>query len=163
ARRNPSIVPNLDRSNEGIVDAGPDVAPDDGAALLTAGMVGEVGRDVAGADVRPLADLGVADVRGVRHLRAAAEVGVLDLDERVGELELALRVPGVEPVERAPERRRAEDVRGGVQLPDRALLVRGVPLLDDAQHASRSVTDDAAVREGRLGLEREERGIGVRL
>src|SRR5918912_3791756 len=78
-RRNPSIVANLDRRNEGIVDAGPDVAADDGAALLPPRIVGEVGRDVARSDVRALADLGVADVRGVRNLRAAAEARVLDL------------------------------------------------------------------------------------
>src|SRR5919197_532527 len=53
-----------------------------------------------------------------------------DVPDRVGQLELALRVPRVEPVERAPQRRRAEDVGGRVQLPDRALLVRRVPFLD---------------------------------
>src|SRR5918912_784577 len=83
-RRNPSIVPNLDRSNEGIVDTGPDVAADDGTTFLPPRIVGEVGRDVAGADVRTLADLRVADVGGVRHLRAAAEARVLDLDKRAG-------------------------------------------------------------------------------
>src|ERR1043166_7257834 len=33
SRPNPSIVANLDRRNERIVDAGPDVAPDPGAAF----------------------------------------------------------------------------------------------------------------------------------
>src|SRR5918912_2609090 len=51
-RRKPSIVANLDRRNEGIVDAGPDVAADHGAPLLAAAMVREGGRDVPGADVR---------------------------------------------------------------------------------------------------------------
>src|SRR5918912_3041342 len=74
SRRNPSIVANLDRCSEGIVDAGPDVAPDDGTSLLAARMVGVVRGDVAGGDVGALADLGVADVRGVRHLRARPEV-----------------------------------------------------------------------------------------
>ena len=49
--------------------AGPDVAADRRAALRPAGLVREVGGDRAGADVRVLADLGVADVREVRHLR----------------------------------------------------------------------------------------------
>src|SRR5215210_1271349 len=82
ARRNPSIVANRDRSNEPIVDPGPDVAPDRGASLRPARLMGEVGRDVAGRDVRAGADLGVADVREVGHLRALADVRVLDLHER---------------------------------------------------------------------------------
>src|SRR5207302_5001365 len=36
------------------------------------------------ADVRPFADVGVADVRQMRHLRAFPDPGVLDLDERAG-------------------------------------------------------------------------------
>src|SRR5918912_2340211 len=47
-RRNPSIVPNLDRSNEGIVDAGPDVAADHRAAFLPPRIVRVVRGDVAG-------------------------------------------------------------------------------------------------------------------
>src|SRR5690242_4233082 len=62
ARPNPSIVANLDRRNERIVDAGPDVAPDLRPALGLALLVGEVGHDVAGRDVRVRADFRVADV-----------------------------------------------------------------------------------------------------
>src|SRR5665647_498483 len=73
SRRNPSVVANADRSIERIVDAGPDVAADPGCALGLALLVLEVGRDVAGGDVRIFTDLGVADVGEVRHLRAGAD------------------------------------------------------------------------------------------
>src|SRR5215204_1678078 len=82
ARRNPSIVANRDRSNEPIVDPGPDVAPDRRACLRPSRLVREVGRDVPGRDVRAGADLGVADVREVGHLCALADVRVLHLHER---------------------------------------------------------------------------------
>src|SRR5215203_4287020 len=82
ARRNPSIVANRDRSNEPIVDPGPDVAPDRRASLRPSRLVREVGRDVPGRDVRAGSDLGVADVREVGHLCALADVRVLDLHER---------------------------------------------------------------------------------
>src|SRR5918992_2058655 len=42
----------------------------------------EIGGDVAGADVRLVADLGVTDVGEMRNLRPFAEARVLDLDER---------------------------------------------------------------------------------
>src|SRR5213078_292462 len=79
---NPSIVANLDGRNKGIVDAGPDVAADLGAAFRLPLLVGEVGGDVPSADVGSLADVRVADVRLVRSLDACAEAGVLDLHER---------------------------------------------------------------------------------
>src|SRR5580765_5665604 len=82
--RNPCIVPDLDRGFEPIVNAGPDVPPDLRSPLRPAGLVGEVGGDVAGADVRALADLGVADVGEVRDLGAGADLGVLDLHEGPG-------------------------------------------------------------------------------
>src|SRR5581483_3831916 len=67
---NPRSVPDLDGRDEAIVDAGPDVAADRRSALRKAWLVREVGRDRARADVRVVADLGVADVRQVRHFRA---------------------------------------------------------------------------------------------
>ena len=72
-------VADLDRCDEGVVGAGLGVAPDDGAVLGHAVVVGE---DRAGPDVGALADLGVADVGQVRHLGAVADRGVLGLDER---------------------------------------------------------------------------------
>src|SRR5690349_3464429 len=60
ARPNPSIVANLDRRNERIVDTGPDVAPDLRPALGLALLVREVGHDVAGRDVRVRADFRVS-------------------------------------------------------------------------------------------------------
>src|SRR5215210_4786039 len=82
SRRNPSAIANLDRSNECILDAGPDVGPDRGATFRLAGLMRVVDRDVAGGDVRARADLGVADVRKVRNLRPLAHARVLDLHER---------------------------------------------------------------------------------
>src|SRR6266487_4569592 len=81
---NPCIVPDLHRCLEAIVDAGPDVAADLRPPFWPAGLMGEVGRDVAGRDVRVLADFGIADVRDMRHLRPRADLRVLDLDERAG-------------------------------------------------------------------------------
>src|SRR3954451_19482183 len=81
---NPSVVPDLDRCNERIVDSGPDVAADPRPFLRLAGLVVEVGGHVSGADVRARADLRVAHVREVRHLRALADARVLQLDERAG-------------------------------------------------------------------------------
>src|SRR5919201_886265 len=82
SRPNPSIVANLDGRNERIVDAGPDVAADRRPALRLPLLVGEVGRDVARADVGSLADVRVADVRLVGRLDTGAEARVLDLHER---------------------------------------------------------------------------------
>ena len=46
----------------------------------TPGSCGKVGGDVPRADVRPLADLGIPQVE-VRHLRALANVSILELHE----------------------------------------------------------------------------------
>src|SRR6266545_5696078 len=80
--RNPCVVPDLDWCLEPIVDAGPDVPADLRLSFGTARLVGVVRRDVAGGDVRVLADLGVADIGEVWHLRPGPDLGVLDLDER---------------------------------------------------------------------------------
>src|SRR5438876_532509 len=82
ARCNPSVVANLDRRIEDSVHAGPDVAADPRPRLRLAGLVLEVRRDVPGRHVRAVTDLGVADVRQVRDLRAGSDCCVLDLDER---------------------------------------------------------------------------------
>src|SRR5689334_23152656 len=60
--RNPCVVPDLDRGFEAIVDTGPDVTADLRPGLAPAVVVGQVGGDVAGRDVRALPDLGIADV-----------------------------------------------------------------------------------------------------
>src|SRR5215470_17573753 len=82
--RNPCVVPDLDRGLEAIVNAGPDVTPDLRPRLPPAVVMREVGRDVSGRYVRAFTDVGVADVRQVRHLGAGGDVGVLELDERPG-------------------------------------------------------------------------------
>src|SRR5207253_11390905 len=83
-RRNPSVVANVDRSIERIVDAGPDVAADASRALRQTWFVGEIGRDVACGDVRIFADFSVPEVGEARNLGAGADAGVLQLDERAG-------------------------------------------------------------------------------
>src|SRR5207244_2448207 len=67
---------------EAIVDTGPDVAADLRPPFRPARLVREVGGDVSGRYVCVLADLSVADVGEVRHLRSGAELRVLDLHER---------------------------------------------------------------------------------
>src|SRR6476660_5868110 len=105
--RKPSIVANLDRRIERIVDAGPDVAPDARGRLRLTGLMFEVRSDVAGGDVRILTDLGGADVVEVRDLRVRADRGFLHLDEGADLRALADARP------RADERERADfDARG---------------------------------------------------
>ena len=81
--------------------------------------------------------------------------------ERVGHIELPLRVVRLELLERRPELVGAEDVDPGVDLAERELLGRGVARLDDAGEAAVQVADDAAVRAGVVGLEREHRAGGA--
>src|SRR3954447_23629297 len=58
-------IADFDRGHERRVDAGLDIGPDPGPMLLAAVVVG---RDVAGADVGVLSDIGVTDVGQVRDL-----------------------------------------------------------------------------------------------
>src|SRR5215208_606593 len=74
SRRSPSIVSNLDRSNERIVDCGPDVASDLRPFLRHARTVIQVCGHVARTDVGSRSDLSVADVRKMRHLGAFADL-----------------------------------------------------------------------------------------
>ena len=130
----------------------------------------------AGEHVRlvdPVAELG----RGDRKLRAGVDAERRELvgaaprrgpptvgdkvGDRVGEVKLALGVARIELLERRPERAGGEDVGGGVELPDLALLRRGVPVLDDRLDASVVAADDPAVRERPHRLEREDRHRGV--
>ena len=61
-----------------------------------------------------------------RGVRADALAGRRRGADRVGQVELALRVVRLEPLERGPEVARAEDVDRGVHLADRELLRRRV-------------------------------------
>src|SRR5690606_20348027 len=70
--------PERDGRDHDGVRAGVHMVADDRAVLVD---VVVVGRDGARAEVDALADLGVADVRQVRHLAARADRRVLDLDE----------------------------------------------------------------------------------
>src|SRR3954468_22928581 len=80
-RRSPGAVADRDRRDEDIMRAGVDVSSDR-RSLLAGAVV--VGGDGAGADVRVLADLGVADVGQVGHLGALSDHRVLDLDKGAG-------------------------------------------------------------------------------
>src|SRR3954468_1766407 len=82
--RNPSVVPDLHRCLETIVNAGPDVPADLRLSFGPIRLVREIGRDIPRGHVSALADLGVPDVRQVRNLRSGADLGVLDLDEGAG-------------------------------------------------------------------------------
>ena len=87
--------------------------------------------------------LGLGRVGRLVHRDALA---VLDeVADRVGEVELALRVVRLEPLERRPEQLGAEDVDRGVHLADRELLGRRVDRLDDRAQAPVAVADDAPV------------------
>ena len=130
----------------------------------------------AGEHVRlvdPVAELG----RGDRKLRTGVDAERRELvgaaprrgpptvgdkvGDRVGEVKLALGVVRVELLERRPERAGGEDVGGGVELPDLALLRGGVPVLDDRLHASVAAADDPAVGKRAARLEREDRHRGA--
>src|SRR5215212_7159401 len=81
ARRDPRAVADLDGGHERTMNPRLDVTAYAGA-LLRPILVADVGSDVARGDVRPRSDIGVADVRQVRHFRAFTDRRVLDLDER---------------------------------------------------------------------------------
>ena len=94
-----------------------------------------------------------------RILRALdrARLPVADEDaERVGDVELALRVVRRQPFERRPELRRVEDVDAGVDLAERELLGRGVARLDDPREPAVRVPHDPAVCRGVGRLEGED-------
>src|SRR5262249_44276252 len=133
---------------EAIVNAGPDVPPDLRLGLPPPVVVGQVGGDVAGRDVRALADLGIADVGQVRHLRAGPDLGVLDLDEGPG-----LRA-GAEPGA-GPEVRERADQRSGTDL-----RVDG----DDVRADLRAGGDASLAAQDREGMDRRvRRELNVRL
>src|SRR4051794_7792501 len=81
AGRRVGAVADGDGRDEGRVDRRAHVVAD-GRAVLGAAVV--VRGDRRGAQIRVGADVGVPDVREVRHLRARADVRVLDLDVGAG-------------------------------------------------------------------------------
>src|SRR5580765_5277941 len=68
AARNPSVVPDLPRCLEAIVNAGPDVPPDLRLSFGATRLMREIGRDIPGRHVGARPDLGVPDVRHVRNV-----------------------------------------------------------------------------------------------
>src|SRR6185312_6878944 len=102
----PGVVADRHGRDERGVDAAVDPFADRRAVLAAAVVVGG---DRARAEVRAGADLGVADVGEVRHLRALADLRVLDLDERAGLGTLVQQRTGTQIGERA-------DARAGTHL-----------------------------------------------
>ncbi len=107
----------------------------------------------------------------VHALDLEALVGAVHRDERaggdeqpdrVGEVQLALGVSRLEPLERGPEARGGEDVEAGVDLAECELGRARVGGLDDPRERSAPVADDAAVAAHLGRLEREHGGRGVR-
>src|SRR6266545_3604686 len=95
---NPSVVPDLHRCLEPIVNAGVDVPPDLRPSLGPVRLVGEVGSDVPGGDVRILPDLGIVGDYVRADLGAGGNSGLTAqhgerMDRRVG-LELDI---GIDP------------------------------------------------------------------
>ena len=81
--------------------------------------------------------------------------------ERVGDVELALRVVRLETVEYRPELLGAEDVDAGVHLAELVLLGRGVGRLDDAGEPPGAVAHDPPVPARVLRLEGQHRAGGA--
>ena len=84
-----------------------------------------------------------------------ALAAVDEVADGVGQVELALGVVRLEPLERRPEQVGAEDVDRGVALLERELLGRRVDGLDDRLDGSVGAANDAAVGASVRGLERE--------
>src|SRR5204863_2943689 len=88
----------------------------------------------------------VVRVEGL-HCLAGGDEGAY----RVGQVELALDVVGADLVERAPERVGGEDVGRGIELPDRALLLGRVAVLDNGRDSAVGSAHDPTVREWEVG------------
>ncbi len=101
-----------------------------------------VGRDRARAEVGLLADVGVADVGQVGHLRAGADVGVLDLHERSGLRAFPQDRPGSQIRERADADALADLGLFDVRMDDRGLV-------EDSSIDDRAVRADRAARADR--------------
>ncbi len=65
--------------------------------------------------------------------------------DRVGHVQLALRVVALEPLERRPELLRREDVDPGVELAERTLLGTRIGRLDDTGQPTALVAHDPSV------------------
>jgi len=97
--------------------------------------------------------VGLARVR--RGVRADALARRGEDADRVREVQLALDVVRLEPLERAPELGGAEDVYRGVDLADLPLLGRRVGPFGDADDVAADVADDAAVEPRIDSLKRQ--------
>ena len=81
----------------------------------------------------------------IRDVNCNAVPGADEIAHGVGQVQLALCIDGLQPVERGPEQIRPEDVDRGVRLADRELLGRRVGRLDDRLEVAVGATDDSAV------------------
>ena len=79
---------------------------------------------------------------------------------RVGEVELALRIRGLEPFQRGPQLLGREDIDGRVDLAHGELLGRSVAGLDDCADTTVLVAEHSPVATDILGAEGEHRRSG---
>ena len=130
-----------------------------------------IGRDRAGTDVRLFADLGVANVAEVRHLRPAADARVLGLDKRADLAVLAEVSTGTQVGERtngcvpANHGERRVGALNGCALTDLAVEEGGIRPDDRVALDHRRAPDLRAgenldvFRNGRLEVDPGGRGI----
>ena len=85
-----------------------------------------------------------------------AVAGIDEVAHGVGQVQLALCVDGLQPVERRPEQIGPEDVDRRVRLADRELLRRRVARLDDRLEVAVGAADDPPVAADVGGDERED-------
>src|SRR5690606_28104384 len=121
---------------------------DDGGTPAHGGLHGATVEFSAGlGELVPVIDTGEfarigGDVSADRVALAAGDA------EDIGEVELALRVVGLQLGEGGPQDGRVEGEHTGVDLGDGALLIGGVLLLDNRGDLTVGVADDAAVTGG---------------
>ena len=90
------------------------------------------------------------------------QAGVAGELDRVGQVVLALRVVVADPVDRVDQEAGVEGEDAGVDLPDLALLVTRVLLLDDREDLALAVADDPAVAGRGLDDARQDADRGLR-
>ena len=95
-------------------------------------------------------------VRVGRNVRRDSLASLDQVEHGIGEIELALGVVRLEPLERGPQSVCPEDVDRRVALPQRELLGCRVERLDDRADAAVRSADDPAVGTRLDGLERED-------
>ena len=149
AGRRIGVVAHRHRRHERRVDTHLHARADCGPVLAVAVVVG---RDRAGAQVRALADVGVADVGEMRDLAPRPDFRVLDLDERARLRPLAQDRPRAQIGER-PDGDAVADLRS------RDVRVDDLRLVADARVDQRAERPDRrSAPDRRRAVEARERG-----